>query len=98
MHDVMIKTFELIDELDKSDMIQNISKYRDIIYQNDSLRELIDKGNHTDDKYILMDIKNQLYQYPEYREYMHYYNEIMYTVMDINSRYKKIIDMGSCFR
>ena len=98
MHDIMIKTFDLIDELEKSDVIKNVSKYKEMIENNYELKDLIHKGNNTDDRYILMDIKNRLYQYPEYKEYMCYYNELMYIVMDINSRYKSIIGERSCFR
>ena len=98
MHDIMIKTFDLIDELEKSYVIKNVSKYKEMIENNYELKDLIHKGNNTDDRYILMDIKNRLYQYLEYKEYMYYYNELMYIVMDINSRYKSIIGERSCFR
>ena len=92
----MEKTFELIDCLDNSDIICNIDICKKKIDSNKELKELIQKGKNSEDKYLLMDIKNRLYKYPEYRDYMHYYNELMYIVMDINSRYKKIIGKGSC--
>ena len=98
MHDIIKKTFEFIDVLDESDMIKNLSYYKDIIENNDELIELIHQGNNTNDQYKLLDIKNKLYQYSEYKRYMHYYNELMYIVMDINSRYKKLIGKGSCFK
>ena len=98
MHDVIKKTFELIDVLDDSDIIKNITKYKGIIENNSELKKLIDKGNNTLDKYVLMDIKNRLYKVDEYREYMHYYNELMYIVMDINSKYREIISERSCYK
>lgn len=98
MHEVMEKTYELIDALDSSDLIYNIELYKNKIENNDSLKKLIDMGNDTDDEYVLLDIKHKLYQYDEYKNYMHYYNELMYIVMDINSRYKKIIGKGRCFK
>ena len=98
MHDILKKTFEFIDCLDSSDIIHNIEIYKKKIESNSELKRLIDKGNHTSDKYLLMDIRNKLYQYPEYKEYMHYYNELMYIVIDINSRYKELIGKGSCFK
>ena len=97
MHEVMEKTFLLIDALEESDIIRELDIYKREIENNSELRELINKGNNTKDQYELMDIKNKLYKYSEYNNYMHYYNELMYLVMEINSRYKKIIDMGSCF-
>ena len=92
----MEKTFELIDCLDSSDIICNIDICKKKIDSNKELKELIQKGKNSEDRYLLMDIKNRLYKYPEYRDYMHYYNELKYIVMDINSRYKKIIGKGSC--
>ena len=98
MHEVMEKTFELIDVLDSSDIIKNIEIYKEKINNNDELKKLIQKGNSTLDDYQLMEIKNKLYKYMEYKNYMHYYNELNYIVMEINSRYKKIIGKGSCYR
>ena len=98
MHDVMLKTYELIDCLEDSDIIKNLEIYKEKIENNSELGRLIQEGNSTEDEYKLLDIKNRLYQYDEYKNYMHYYNELMYLVMDINSRYKEIIGKGSCFK
>lgn len=97
MHEIMEKTFILIDALDNSDIIKNIELYKEMINNNDELKKLIQKGNSTIDEYQLMEIKNKLYRYEEYKNYMHYYNELMYIVMEINSRYKRIIGKGSCY-
>ena len=98
MHEIMEKTFILIDALDNSDIIKNIELYKEMINNNDELKKLIQKGNSTIDEYQLMEIKNKLYRYEEYKNYMHYYNELMYIVMEINSRYKRIIGKGSCYK
>lgn len=96
MNDIMNKTFELLDVLDNSDIIKNLSIYKNNIISNKDIQELISKGNNTSDKYLLMDIKRQLYKYDDYVQYMKYYNELMYVVMDINSRFKKITG-NKCF-
>ena len=96
MNDIMNKTFELLDVLDNSDIIKNLTIYKNNIISNKDIQELISKGNNTSDKYLLMDIKRQLYKYDDYVQYMKYYNELMYVVMDINSRFKKIIG-NKCF-
>ena len=98
MHEVMKKTYELIDELDNSDLIKNISICKEKIENNSKIQELLKECRDTDDKYIILDIKNKLYKYEEYKEYMKEYNEIMFLVMNINSRYKKIIKNNSCFK
>ena len=96
MNDIMNKTFELLDVLDNSDIIKNLTIYKNNIISNKDIQELINKGNNTSDKYLLMDIKRQLYKYDDYVQYMKYYNELMYVVMDINSRFKKITG-NKCF-
>lgn len=98
MNEIMEKTYLLIDELDKSDIIKNITFYKEKIISNNEIRELVDKGNNSSDEYVIRDIKKKLYDYDDYREYMDNYNKLMYIVMDINSRFNEIIDSNSCHR
>lgn len=94
--DIMEKTYELIDVLDNSSLIKDLSYYKNKILDNNKLCELIDKGNKEEDKYILMSIKKELYEYLEYREYMRLYNELSFIVMDINSRFKSLFNERMC--
>ncbi len=98
MHDVMKKTYEFLDCLDQSDIIKNLEIYKNKIEKNLEIKKLIQLGNCTKDKYELLDIKNQLYKFDDYQGYISSYNELMYLVMDINSRYKKLIGKGRCFK
>lgn len=90
MNEIMEKTYELIDVLDSSELTRSLEKYREVIYNNKELRKLIDMGNNTSDEYLLLDIKKKLYSNSDYKNYMDKYNELMYIVMDINSRFKKL--------
>lgn len=96
MNEVMDKTFKLLDVLDNSDIIKNITLYKNKILDNEEIQELLKKSKDIKDDYELIDIKRDLYKYPEYVNYMKYYNELMYIVMDINSRFKKITG-NKCF-
>lgn len=98
MNEIMEKTYDLIDELDASDIIKNITFYKTKIMDNDDIRELINKGNNTLDDYVIMDIKKRLYKYDEYKNYMDNYNKLMYIVMDINNRFNKLINNKNCHR
>ena len=98
MHEILEKTFELIDAIDESDIIKDISLYKNNITNNHELVKLINKGNSSDDDYLLMDIKKKLYSNKDYKGYMDCYNRLMYIVMDINNRYKKLIDERSCMK
>lgn len=97
MNDIMKKTYEFIDVLEKSDLISDLEKYKSRIEENQELTELIKNGNNTEDKYLLLDIKRKLYKNDDYKGYMDKYNELMYIVMDINQRYNKLLGKGSCF-
>ena len=68
--DIMMKTYELIDALDNSQLFQNLDFFKEKIKANDKLKNLIYKGNNTTDEYMLLAIKQELYKYDEYKEYM----------------------------
>lgn len=90
MNEIMEKTYELIDVLEESNLIKDLEKYREVIYNNKELRQLIDKGNNISDDYLLLDIKKKLYSDNDYKNYMDKYNELLYIVMDINNRFKDL--------
>ena len=96
--DIMMKTYELIDALDSSQLFQNLDFFKEKIKANETLKNLIDKGNRTADEYMLLAIKQELYKYDEYKEYMKIYNEIMYIVMNINNNYKKLFLERMCYK
>lgn len=96
--DIIMKTYELIDALDSSQLFQNLDFFKEKIKGNDELKNLIDKGNNTTDEYTLLAIKQELYKYDEYKEYMKIYNEIMYIVMNINNNYKKLFLERMCYK
>lgn len=98
MNEIMTKTYALIDELEKSEIIKNITFYKERIMNNKELKNLIDKGNNTLDEYIIRDIRQKLYKYSDYKNYMDNYNKLMYITMDINSRFNKLINNKNCHR
>ena len=98
MNDIMDKTYKLIDVLDSSDIINNLTFYKERIINNNEIQLLIDKGNNTDDDYLKRDIKIKLYKYDDYKKYMDNYNELMYIVMDINNRMKSLTKDYCCYR
>lgn len=98
MNNIIEKTYSLIDAIDNSDIIKNITQYKEKILNNKEIQLLLDKANNTTDDYILYDIKKKLYKYNDYKKYMHYYNELNYIIIDINSRFKKIININICNR
>ena len=98
MNKIMECTYELIDELDKSDIIRDIAIYKNNIMNNKGLSDLIDKGNNCDDEYLVKDIKKKLYEYEDYGGYMDCYNKLMYIVMDINHRFNELVSVKNCHK
>jgi len=99
MHEIMNATYELLDELDKSDIIKNILFYKDKIKHNKKLINLIEKGKkNIDDKYLIMDIKRKLYLNNDYKKYIDNYNKLFYIIMNINNYYKRLLNNRNCSR
>ena len=98
MNDIINKTYELIDELDNSDIIKNIDYYKSRVLSNEELVNLINRGKDTQDKYLLMDIKHKLYKNSDYKNYIDNYNELFYIVIDINNRLKKLLNDKICYK
>ena len=96
MHEIIRATYELIDYLDESELIKELTKYKNIVKNNKDLCSLIRKGKDTSDKYLIMDIKNRLYKNDDYKNYIKYYNELFYIVMNINRRYNKLLSDRKC--
>ena len=94
MHKIMEKTFELIDMLDDSEMIKELEKYKRQVLENKEIQELLKVGNNTSIEYEQLEIKKKLYNYSEYREYMKYYDELMFLVMKINQGFKEFTKNG----
>ncbi len=97
MHNIILKTFELIDVLDKSDLIVNLTKYKQLVMEDSFLLSLLDRGNSSDSIDEIREIKRKLYDNDNYRNYMHYYNELFYIVMKYNMRIKEIINTRECY-
>ena len=94
MHKIMEKTFELIDMLDDSEMIKELEKYKRQVLENKEIQELLKVGNNTSIEYEQLEIKKKLYEYPEYRGYMKYYDKLMFLVMKINQWFKNFTKNG----
>ena len=98
MDNVIEKTKNLIEVFEESDLIKNLDQYKKIVLDNQELLELINKYNTSNDDYEKVSLKVKINSYKEYKEYMKYYNELFYYVMDINKRFKKYTDVRGCHK
>lgn len=98
MDNIIEKTKALINAFEDSDLIKNLDHYKMIVINNQELLELINKYNNSNDDYEKVSLKIKINSYKEYKEYMKYYNELFYYVMDINKRFKKYTDVRGCHK
>lgn len=92
MNEIILKTYELIDELDKSSVIKELKLSKEMLITDKHILDMIlDYRNTNDPK-----IKEELYKNEYYKTYMKNYNELFFMVMKINSYYKSVTDKRMC--
>lgn len=96
MDNVITKTKELIEVIEASDLIKNLDYYKNKVIINKDIMDMIYKYNNSDDDYIKMDIKRNIYKYEDYSMYMKYYNELFYYVLKINNMYRSFTSESGC--
>ena len=96
MDNVIEKTKRLIDSFENSDLIKKLDYYKRKVVSNKELLDLIHEYNKSTDNYDKLYIKEKIYKYSEYREYMKYYNELFYYIMYINKRFKEYTNIRGC--
>ena len=90
MNNIIKKTYELIDTLDNSLLIKELSYYKDKVINDKYILDLINKYNNSNNNEEKITIKKELYNNINYIKYMENYNKLNYIIMDINNRIKKI--------
>ena len=98
MHDIIKKTYELIDNLEDSNLIKqlDIAKYN--VYNNDRLMNLINKAKCSYNEEEIRKIRQILLKDKDYNTYMKCYNELNLIVLKINQRYNSYFENRSCFK
>lgn len=92
MNEIILKTYELIDELDKSSVVKELKLSKEMLITDKHILDMIlDYRNTNDSK-----IKEELYKNEYYKTYMKNYNELFFMVMKINSYYKSVTDKRMC--
>ena len=90
MNNIIKKTYDLIDTLDNSDLIKELSYYKDKVLNDKYILNLINKYNNSNNNEEKITLKKELYNNINYKKYMENYNKLNYIIMDINNRIKKI--------
>ena len=89
MSEIIDATYNFLDSLDDSDIIKNITKYKNKLLNNKDLLSKINKiQNEKDDNKLIIGRK-EIYNNNDYKMYMKYYNELSLLIMMINNKYKE---------
>lgn len=96
MDNVINKTKNLIEVLEGSELIKKLDYYKNKVTSNCDIMNLINRYNKSSDDYEKMDIKIKVYKYEDYNQYMKYYNELFYYVLDINNRFRVYTNGKEC--
>ena len=96
MDNVILKTKQLIEVIDSSELIKNLDYYKNRVIINKEIMSLIDKYNNSDDDYEKISLKKKIYNFEDYNSYMKYYNELFCYILRINNMYKKFTTDRGC--
>ena len=87
MSEIIEKTYKLLDTLDNSEVIKKLTKYKEVIKQDEEVLSLVKKINNEDNPEIKIELKKKLYSNTAYKNYIDAYNELFYIVLKINKKY-----------
>ena len=79
--------------LDETDEIKNINLYYNMIVKNKKLTDKINEYKNNFNKYLKQDI----YTYDEFKKYKKTETEVSLSIMEINSKLKKITNSGDIY-
>lgn len=92
MNEVIEKTYELLDYLDNSKIVKDLTTSKNKLLNNQEILKKIKK--YQKEKNITL--KKEIFNNPDYANYMQCYNELSYLVMDINKKIKNITGKKEC--
>ncbi len=89
MSEVIDKTYKLIDALENSSLIKNLTKYKNRLLKNKEILEKISKTKKETNKEKLISLRKELYKNNDYKMYMKYYGELSFIVLKLNKKYSE---------
>lgn len=89
MSEIIMATYNLIDTLDKSNLIKKLTKYKEKLMNNQELLKEIESIKQETNTDLIIKKRQALYKNNDYKMYMKYYNELSLIILRINKQYKK---------
>lgn len=89
MSEIIEKTYKLLDTLDNSNLIKELTTSKEKLQKNNYLLSLIKKYQKESNNEQKIKLKKEIYQNIDYQTYIKCYNELSYLVIKINKQYLK---------
>ncbi len=96
MSEIIEKTYQLLDALDNSEVIKKLTYYKQKLEQDEEVLSLVKKINNEMDSNKKIELRKQLYNNNDYKNYMDSYNELNYIVLKINNQFSKYTNTKTC--
>ena len=89
MSEITFATYNVLDALDNSDIIKNLTKYKNKLLKNKELLSEINNTRKETDNNLLITKRKKIFENKDYQMYMKYYNQLSLIILKINKQYKK---------
>lgn len=89
MSEIIEKTYNLLDVLDNSELIKNLTYYKNKLSKNKEILSLVKLYNKETNPDKLINLKKELYKNEDYYNYQKYYNELYLIILKINKKYSE---------
>ncbi len=96
MNLIIENTFKFIDELDKSELMNNYRYYRNILLKDNYLLENISKSKDINSNEELISLRKEIYKNKDYKKYMELYTELTFLIKSINKKFKTLLGVKKC--
>ena len=98
MSEIIKATYKLLDTLDNEEVIKNLTKYKKILENDVEVLSLVKRINDELDNSKKIELRQQLYNNINYKNYMDSYNELNLIVLKINKKFSEYTNTkeGNC--
>ena len=89
MSDVIMATYKFLDNLDKTDLIKNLTESKNKLLTNKDILNKIDNLKKEHDNTKIINLRKEIYNNKDYSEYIKNYNELSFIILKINKKYSE---------
>lgn len=96
MSEIIEKTYKLLDVLDNSEVIKKLTYYKEKLEQDEEVLSLVKRINNEQDNNKKIQLRREIYNNNDYKNYMDAYNELNYIILKINQKFAEYTNTKEC--